>query len=358
MSMKKSAVAIALMAALGAQAQVTLFGTLDLSFQSVKELGTGDSATGVQSGGLTDSYLGLAVQEDLGGGLKASAQLETLINADTGAATSPAFWGRNANVSVSSEDLGTLTLGRKQTVFFDSVAAYNPFGEAQLGVSRGLIAGLVQTGAAAAAVEAAVLALSPTDQAAALAAAQTEDRSWSNSITYATPEMSGFSGALQLGMKEGSAAGNNVGAALNYAAGPFAAGFAYQTTKLGAVDFVNLEDTRWVLGASYDLGMAKLYGQLSQSEWKNANTGATALETSAFQLGAGVPLSEQGTMMVSLGQAKDDTNGAPTDKVTAFSIGYDHAMSKRTDVYGVLKSIKETDVDSGNTIAVGVRHRF
>jgi len=357
MSMKKSAVAVALMAAMGAQAQVTLFGTLDVSFQSVKELGSGDKATGVQSGGLTDSYLGLAVQEDLGAGLKASAQLETLINADTGAATSPAFWGRNANVSVAS-DLGTLTLGRKQTVFFDAVAAYNPFGEASLGVSRNLIAGIVQTGAGSADVEAAVAALSPSDQVAALAAAQSEDRSWSNSITYVTPDMSGFSAAVQLGMKEGSSAGNNLGVVVNYAAGPLAAGFAYQSTKLGALDLINLEDTRWVLGASYDLGMAKLYGQLSQSEWKNATTGATALETSAFQLGAGVPLNEQGTVMVSIGQAKDDTNGAPTDKVTAFSLGYDHALSKRTDVYGVLKSTKETDVESGNAIAVGVRHRF
>jgi predicted porin len=356
MSIKKSAVALAMMSALGAQAQVTLFGTLDMSLASIKPLASTDRVTNVASSGLTDSYLGIAVQEDLGGGLKASAQLETLISADTGAA-SPTFWGRNANVSIAS-DFGTLTVGRKQTVFFDSVAAYNPFGEASLGVSRDLITGLTQTGAASDVAETAFNTLSAGDKVLFANAVFSESRSWANSITYATPDISGLSASIQLGMKEGSDAGNNLGATVNYAAGPFAAGFAYQVTKLGAVDLVGLEDTRWVLGASYDLGMAKLYGQLAQSEWKSTVSGATALETSAFQLGASVPLSEQGTVMVSLGQAKDDTNGAATDKVTAFSLGYDHTLSKRTDVYGVVKLLKETAVENGNALAVGVRHRF
>jgi predicted porin len=357
MSMKKSAVAVALLAAMGAQAQVTLFGTLDLNLSSVKDVGEDSRVTSVSSSGLTDSYLGLAVQEDLGGGLKASAQLETLIAVDTGGTGSPNFWGRNANVSLSSEALGTLTVGRKQTIFFDSVAAYNPFGEANLGVSRKLFNNLLQTGAGQAIVDSFV----NNDQEVADQLTQllaSEDRSWQNSITYQSPNFNGLSGAVQISLKEAvTDASNNAAATVNYEAGPFAVGFAYQATNLGAVAAAGLEDTRWLLGASYDLGMAKLYGQLSQSEWQTT-AGTKVLETTAFQLGASIPLSEQGTAMVSLGQAKDDTSGNPTDKVTAISLGYDHALSKRTDVYGVFKSVRETDETSGTGLAVGVRHRF
>jgi len=41
-----------------------------------------------------------------------------------------------------------------------------------------------------------------------------------------------------------------------------------------------------------------------------------------------------------------------------FSLGYSYTLSKRTDVYGVLTNNTATDLESGQTFAVGLRHNF
>ena len=42
----------------------------------------------------------------------------------------------------------------------------------------------------------------------------------------------------------------------------------------------------------------------------------------------------------------------------SYGVAYTYALSKRTDLYAVYMNDKRTGVDSGNTLAVGVRHRF
>jgi len=43
----------------------------------------------------------------------------------------------------------------------------------------------------------------------------------------------------------------------------------------------------------------------------------------------------------------------------AFSLGYDHQMSKRTDLYAVYMNEKKSGVSgTGNNYAVGIRHKF
>ena len=355
MSMKKSAVAVALLAALGAQAQVTLYGTLDLNLSSTKpsvDVGTETSrVTEVGNGGMTASFIGLAGEEDLGNGLKASFQLESLVGADTGASNSASFWSRNANVALSSE-FGKVTVGRKQKIYYDSVAAFSPFGSAALGTSMTLLNDLAPLQPA----EATVAQVGDGSFTAATLAAET--RAWDNSLTYESPDISGFTAAVQIGLKESTVnAGNNLAATAQYNAGPLAVGLGYQVTKLGAAALLSREDSRFNLGASYDLGVAKLYGQIGKIKWTNTVTGDTAFKADAFQLGATVPFTEEGTVMVSMGQAKEKGAEEPT-KRTIFSLGYDHNLSKRTDVYGAIKTDKITDLTTGNTVAVGVRHRF
>lgn len=357
MSMKKSAVAVALLAAMGAQAQVTLYGTLDLNLSSSKPqltAGTESSrVTEVANGGLTASFIGLAGEEDLGAGLKASFQLESLVNVDTGAANGAGFWSRNANVAISSE-FGKLTVGRKQKIYYDSVAAFSPFGSASLGTSMTVLNNLAPH-LTDADVVTAVSGVDGTFTSSTLAA---ESRAWDNSLTYESPEFNGFTAAVQVGLKEAATTGNNVAVTAQYTAGPLALGIAYQATKLGAAATLDEEDTRFTLGASYDLGVAKLFGQFGKIKWTDAITGDTDLKMDAFQLGATVPLTEEGTVMVSAGQAKQKDVAVDPSKRTVFSLGYDHNLSKRTDVYGVVKSDKLTGYTTGNTVAVGVRHRF
>lgn len=341
MSMKKTAVALGLMAALGAHAEVTLYGVLDLNLSSVKAVGADKRVTGIENGGMTASFIGLSGEEDLGNGLKASFQLESLLKADTGASNATSFWGRNANIALSG-DFGKVTVGRKQKIYYDAVAAFNPFGSSGMGASMSLMNDLLPSGA--------VTSLDPDTLTA-------ETRAWSNSITYESPDMAGLSGAVQISLKEAADAGNNVAVSGQYVAGPFAVGVAYQQTKLGLFDDNDQKDTRMVLGAFYDLGMAKVFGQFSKGSVKDLTTGDTTVKTDTFQLGATVPVTEESSVMATVGQLKVKDSD-PATKRTIYSLGYDQNLSKRTDVYGVVRSDKITNQTKGSAIAVGVRHRF
>jgi predicted porin len=50
--------------------------------------------------------------------------------------------------------------------------------------------------------------------------------------------------------------------------------------------------------------------------------------------------------------------GAWDGKHTTTTVGYDHNLSKRTDVYGVVMNDRFTGLKSGTSLAVGIRHRF
>jgi predicted porin len=319
MNFKTTAAAVALLAAMGAQAQVSVYGKIDMSFGSYKNSGA-KSATKVESNG---SYIGFAASEELGAGMKASVQLESNLSADTGS-TDAAFWGRAANLGVSGE-FGRVVIGRKDTPLFNALVAYNPFGDGGFSPAMRLMvdnSGKVVSSAAS---------------------------RWSNSITYATPDYNGLNASVQIGLKESDTNGNNVGFGVHYAAGPLAGGFAYQSVKTGLAQG---KDDRWSLGGSYDLGVAKIYGQLGQDK---DSSGATATKATFFQVGAAAPVTAEGSAMVAIGQVKNkDTD----KKETLMSAAYDHSLSKRTGVYGVLSNDKATGEKSGNTLAVGVRHRF
>jgi predicted porin len=339
MNFKTTAAAVAMLAAMGAQAQVTVYGKMDLAIGKFQRTGT-KSTTAVESNG---SHIGFAVSEDLGS-LKAGVQLESTVGADTGAAYAGQFWDRQANLSVGGE-FGRVSLGRKETPFFNAMVAYNPFGDSgfspamNLFVSNLAILREVQT------------QLGLTDQQTAAVGAAWFSTRFNNSITYATPDLNGLSASVQIGLKESDTNGANVAMAANYAAGPFAAGLAYQQLKTGFG--AGNSDSRWVLGGSYDAGVAKVYGQVGSDSLETSTNGT--LDTTFFQVGAAAPVTAEGTAMVSFGQAKASDAGV---KESILAVGYDQALSKRTGVYGVFTNDKATGEKVGTTLAVGVRHRF
>jgi len=104
------------------------------------------------------------------------------------------------------------------------------------------------------------------------------------------------------------------------------------------------------LNASYDFGMAKAFFQYTDVD--NADT---TVDDTLFQIGATVPVSASGNVMVSYGQLKEDDTDL---KNKIFSLGYDHSLSKRTGVYVALTSERATSLSTGNTFAVGIRHAF
>ena len=114
-TMKKSLPALICAAFLGTAAQaaqVDIFGAVDM-YVGVNNAG-GEWRTGLQSGGLTASHIGLKGTEDLGGGTQVFFNLDQAFLADNGSKTfgneGKAF-SREANVGIRGK-YGQLSFGR------------------------------------------------------------------------------------------------------------------------------------------------------------------------------------------------------------------------------------------------------
>jgi general bacterial porin, GBP family len=116
-----------------AQSSVTLYGLIDagVAYQSSENTaagiknGTAQGASAVQqmSGLLSTSRWGLRGTEDLGGGLHAVFQLENGFMVNSGALKNGGdLFGRQAWVGLSSDQYGSLTLGRQYDFIVDYVA--------------------------------------------------------------------------------------------------------------------------------------------------------------------------------------------------------------------------------------------
>ncbi|MFW9616077.1 porin [Aquabacterium sp.] len=352
---KKSLVAVAaLLAAAGAaqaQSSVKLYGLVDMgvaSLEGAHDKGDSGRTTQVRSGMMTTSFIGFAGVEDLGGGLKAEFTLESFLAADTGEAGGPntrnmagGFWSRASNVALSG-GFGRVALGQYDNPLFTSGYTYNPFGSSML--------------------------VSPTMRhfynlgaSAADSAALGFDTGWVNSVTYESPNLQGFNVVAQAALKEaaGSSTKNSYTLAGSYNAGPLSAMLTYVKAGYTSANTAYLADQKvWNLGASYDLGVAKAFLQYSDVKTTRVGTTEEDYKDKIWQLGASVPLNDKAAVLVSFGQKKGKAAGEDSTKNEVFSLGYDYQLSKRTDVYGAFVNERNTDLESGQSVAIGIRHNF
>lgn len=120
------AVASALMAAVQtahAQSSATLYGIVDTSIRYLTNANpSDDSQVAMGVGPVTGSRWGLKGSEDLGAGLHAIFRLENGFDLWNGQlASSNTLFNRSAYVGVSSDNYGTVTLGRQNTPLFDQL---------------------------------------------------------------------------------------------------------------------------------------------------------------------------------------------------------------------------------------------
>lgn len=349
MFQKKALVLAALMASAAvAQAQVKVYGYMELGVGSYESAGVAPkSVTQVSSGNMMTSFIGFSGSEDLGGGLKAEFALETFIAPDVGGTltnNASQFWGRGSNVALSG-GFGKIALGQYDTPLFIAGLSYNPFGSSMFFSPTmrhyyGLGTGLAGT------VGGANRAL-------------TTDTGWVNSVTYETPDMGGFMATLQWSPKESTAAGDkdsfSIGASYN--AGPLSLMVAYadhglfSTPAAPATSAYVGKQKVYSLNGSYDFGVAKAFLQFT-----DVDNDATTIDDTAYQIGVSVPVSAMGKVLASYGELKTDT--VPVTKNKIFSLGYDHSLSKRTGVYAAYSTERQTSLESGKIFAVGIRHSF
>jgi predicted porin len=320
------ALAVLLVCAGAAQAQstVTLGGLLDLSVTRTNDPGSA-SKYGVDNGSMTTSYWQMRGQEDLGNGLSAIFSLESFFRADTGESgrfKNDKLFARGAYVGLASKQTGTLTLGRLTTPLFVSTVVFNAFGDSY--------------------------SFSPVVRHVFTSNTVTGDSGWSDAVGYSSPSLGGLKADVMVSAGEG-VGGRNWSGGLSYGIGAFSATAVIQDVKKNDA---GADDTRtWQAGAAYDFGLAKVFAQYT--DVKNNSTGATF---KLSDVSVAVPVNSAGKVLAAYGRL-DASNGLQ-DRTTV-SVGYDHFLSKRTDVYATAMRDKlDCIACTGKSYAVGVRHRF
>ncbi|WP_313071756.1 porin [Melaminivora sp.] len=368
---------------------VQLYGIVDVAVRHTNHEGPAAdrSVTRMVGGGMSQSRWGINVTEDLGSGLKAIANLENRIDADSGSVSTPFF--QQSWVGLQSSSFGRITMGRQFNVLFDVVTStyasfpYSPYMDAykpEIGMSLGARA--------------------------------------SNMIKY-TAEFGALRGALQYSFDEGNtvdrmgAAASGAGAVktaggyLRYGAGPFAAGGGYQRSTLPGGTRVDA----WTLGGSYRSGPIYVNAGYAENKRKDAFVMGTAGVIDSALLSNYWSGSSNGGFMPG-DNTNPGTGGNPANMINhankrqMYKVGFgyqvtpqmnaglhyyharqsgsasgafngkahflvgvvDYAFSKRTDVYA---AVDHTKVNGGGGMALdsngarnrtgftaGLRHRF
>ncbi|MCF8150889.1 MAG: porin [Sulfuritalea sp.] len=379
--MQKKLIALAIAGIVAAPAfaadNVTIYGVAGAYLQSMKTDVT-TTATGatvntsvsqVQTDGESGSRIGFKGTEDLGGGLKANFVVESSYAIDTAGDVSSSgaigLGNRQAYVGLSG-NWGAVNLGRQYSSEFYHMAVREVWGYA--------------------------------DWSALLGAGMAADTRISNSISYTSPSFSGFSGRLHYGFSEGTVAPKNAGQTtglnLDYANGPLWVGYGYLTKNVdtaaaAAVNGSCINNTTGVwsatvgaacpagntslvagsaavaaasgsntwnsLGASYDFGMAKVSGS-----WQTRKAGIGGAKKNSWQLGANFKAGANGAVIVQFAQTNDKAV-ADTD-AKAWALGYQHTMSKRTNLVVGASSVDQSGAAATTTDTRkyfgGIRHTF
>jgi predicted porin len=355
--------------------QSPLANALARAEPSVRPSGRKQSQTALAKSGYNSSRLGFRGTEDLGGGLAASFWLEAPIGNDDGS-TGVASFTRRSTVSLSG-GFGEIRLGRDYTPTFWNDTVFDPFGTN--GVGNNLISNINNRLSNA------------VGPGSAVSGGDNYVRS-GNSIGYfLPPNLGGFYGQFMYALHENtkfsntnespSSKGRYVGGRFGYANGPLdvAASYGQSTaadTATPAVGAVTASQDRKIntfnIGASYDFGPAKLFGEISQAKDKNEvgstttllglpffNTATQSDKYNGYLLGVTVPVGA-GLIRASYSAVKYK-NGAPVTfnffntttnnaRANQFAIGYVHNLSKRTALYATIARVSNKN---GAALTVG-----
>ena len=355
---------------------VQLYGIVDAAVRHTNHEGTGDkSLTKMIGGGMSQSRWGINVTEDLGGGLKAIANLENRVNIDDGSVSTPFF--QQSWVGLQG-GFGRLTMGRQYNMLFDLVTStyasfpYSPYMDAykpEIGMSMGA-------------------------RASNMLKYTAELGAWRASLQYSFDEGNKVTATTTPAAVPGIVGGatKTAGGYVRYAANGLAAGAGFlRTTLPGGTDV-----DAWTLGGSYRTGpwyvntgyalnkrdsysanpLAAAASQgLLNAYWTGSSNGGFAAgdadKRQMFKVGMGYQVTKQLNAGVHYYHAKQSgsASGNFNGKANFVVAVADYAFSKRTDAYF---GVDHTRVSGGANvnldavsgarnrtgITAGVRHRF
>jgi len=342
-----------------AQSSLTLFGVVDAgvshyrttssSWNPLRPAELRQSQTVLSPSGNASSRIGFRGTEDLGGGLAAGFWLEAPLNNDTGGGI--ANFGRRSTVSLSGP-FGELRLGRDYTASFWNDAVFDPF--IVNGVGTNLIAVVNSNLAASRALATGGLLNG------GLSAGTDSYLRTSNAVSYfLPPDLGGFYGQVQYALHENVKASNQpdspskrgryVGGRIGWTSGPTDVALGYGESTLTSTAAQSEKIKSLNLGASYDFGPVKVFGEWSRVRDVRSSTTA-ALPGAEFRLsdrydglmaGVNVPLGA-GMLRASYARVRFENGLNLPDgnsSVNKLALGYVHNLSRRTALYASVARI-------------------
>ena len=411
--MKKTLVAIASLAALGAmstsalaQSSSSIYGNLDQTLVQTSQ--GGKSATSSASNNNSSSYWGITSTEDMGGGLKASFDLRSEITLMTGQAAStstsatnagqtstaavtqntvtnagdkPSFFNRGAFLKLASDNFGAITIGRQGDAWWIAQGQVNTTTGASGGfgnltamqtntTNTNLIGGANPTASLANYMGSATAAGANINPAY-----YPVSEAFMGGFRFDTPSIAGFQASYQIGVPKVSY--NDAGSANNGSAWVLAydgMGASIRVASTARNDYSGSKVWEQnLVGGSYTMGQWKLALSTNKSKFSGSAATAGVDGSTATGLGVFYTMSSALTLNVAYGELKDNVNSANTFKQTSLNAVY--KLSPRSSVYGGIfngvnagPTMKQTPIYSGNgtdtlgatvnAYTVGIKHTF
>jgi len=393
--------------------------TNSISGQSITKTTTG----GIGSGAESTSRIGFRGTEDLGGGTSAFFTVEIALGVNdsnlTGSngstvgfnGTGVANQNRQTFVGLAQKGLGRASLGTQYTPIHVNVGLTSANGQNNIMGDMIYTAGTTQSYSTTSAAINSPAAQPSTSLASSSTAGytvrvgnmlllQTENMGGVTANAFVVANgMNNTQGSTTTGTNENGGPNNRngYGGSLNFGAGKFLATANYQmfkavnpygtgdttctyisssctaTTNPGvfgstAQSGLNVQDTQYYVGATYDFGILKAYAGWVNRKASDQSNSSYYVKRSAEQIGVRsfITPTIEGWASAGLGRYTAAGNNNPTANFSAWQLGSNYYLSKRTNVYAIYGQQQSTSAAGGtsgsgataNQYALGLRHTF
>lgn len=344
--MKKTLIALAALAAFGsASAEVTLYGKVDVGLLNETTTGGTDQGLQVKGNNYETSRFGIKGGSDLTGGVKAIFQLEQGFNLADGSDKANNLTFNRVAMGGLTGSFGTVSAGLQWSPYdsawgWDS-NEYNGFSAANYVFYAGSH-GDNGTGGFG---------------------------NVKNSIQYTTPDFNGFNASLMYANGADKTATQSattyVGFGANYAKGPLNVNFGYESVpsskQLGTtLTAQGDKTTAYILGASYNLGVATIGGAYEQA---NVDALGASGKDAGYTFGVSFPVSKQTTLAANYASETTTAAGLTDGTAKGFGAQVIYNWTTQMAVYGGVVQTKTTPLASTTETtytkyAAGIRYNF
>jgi predicted porin len=299
-----------------AQSNVTVYGNLDVAINK-------ESNAALKMDRGYNNLIGFKGLEQLGGGLSTLFNLQMRFKIDTGEQERPqTFWQGESTVGLKSDTLGTVRVGRALTPLWNNVWLFEPWSNSGFNGSLATY----QTGGFS------------SDGITDAALGYANFSRIGNGLFYDSPDFDGwrFAAAEEVERNADPAAkSRNTGVSVNYAKGAIGAMVSYERNAK--------TDDIYFLGFSYAVGNLNAMGSYARTKLIDREQERLAVLAATYAVGIDT---------VKAGYGRNLVNG--NHKV---SVGYNHPLSKRTNLYADLYR-ENTAMSDMTGYAIGMNHTF